>query len=133
MIVGNCTSSDLDEAFKELQTRRAADVELIAVLEKHAAANPPNAAAVLCAQVVRQQQAFNMAPQPLTPLYALVPQLTDAVAEACANYLRVMINAVESCKPPVYIVATQEQIDKIMSDGEVCNACAKELEKEATK
>ena len=44
MIVDNWTSSDFDEVFKELQARRAADVELMTVLEKHADANPPNAA-----------------------------------------------------------------------------------------
>ena len=83
MIVGNCTSSDLDEAFKELQTRRAADVELIAVLEKHAAANPPNSAAVLCAQVARHRR-DNTIPRPSTPLYALVPQLINGLAASSA-------------------------------------------------
>ena len=110
-----------DKLLKELQARRAADAELMTVLEKHAAANPPNAAAVLCAQVARQQRDTTIS-HPLTPLYALVPHLIDAVVATSANYGKIAQEALAVEKPPMYIVATREQIDAIKILRAECDA-----------
>ena len=114
MIDGRWTSNDLDEVFKELQARRAVDAELMTVIRRHAESATPNGAAVFCSQVARQQDAGD---QFTTHLYLLVPQIVDALCTTCADYCKVAQDAVAVSKPPVYIVATQEQIDKIKGYG----------------